>query len=66
MDLKLTPSSTPFFLSACRMARGHEEVSTSQVKRRRGTPWETPTSSNLVATYWGGGECRLFYTRAVC
>ena len=29
MDLKLTLSSTPFFLSACRMTRGHKEVSTS-------------------------------------
>ena len=48
MDLKLTPSSTPIFLYACRMARGHEEVSTSQARRRRGTPREMPTESSLV------------------
>ena len=29
------------------MTRGHEEVSTSQARRRRGTPWETPTAINL-------------------
>ena len=50
MDLKLTPSSTPYlFLYACRMERGHEEVLTSQVGCRKGTPQETPTSSSLVA-----------------
>ena len=32
------------------MARGHKEVSTSQVRRKRGTPRETPTASSLVAT----------------
>ena len=31
------------------MERGHEEVLTSQARRRRGTPRETPTASNLVA-----------------
>ena len=31
------------------MARGHEEASTSQVVRKRGTPRETPTVSSLVA-----------------
>ena len=31
------------------MTRGHEEVSISQARLRRGTPWETPTASNLVA-----------------
>ena len=30
------------------MVRGHEEVSTSQVGRRRGTPRETPIPSSLV------------------
>ena len=30
------------------MARSHEKVSTSQAGCRRGTPWETPTASNLV------------------
>ena len=40
IDLKLTPSSYLFFfnLFACRMTIGHEEVSTSQVGRIRGTP----------------------------
>ena len=32
------------------MTRGHEEVSTSQAGRRRGTLRETPTASSLVAT----------------
>ena len=54
MALKLTPYSTLllfiyFFLLACRMERCHEEVSTSQFGRRRGTPQETPTASSLVA-----------------
>ena len=31
------------------MERGHEEVLTSQARHRRGTPWETPTASSLVA-----------------
>ena len=48
MDLKLTPSSTPPFLSTCRMAIGHEEVSTSQVGHRRDTPRGMPTTSSLV------------------
>ena len=30
------------------MARGHEEISTSQVGRRRGTPREMPTVSSVV------------------
>ena len=30
------------------MTRGHEETSTSQVGRKRGTSWETPTVSSLV------------------
>ena len=37
-----------FFLFACRMAKGYEEVSSSQVGRQRGTPGETPTVSSLV------------------
>ena len=32
------------------MVRGHEEASTSQVGRKRGSPKETPTVSSLVAT----------------
>ena len=40
----------PFFscLFACRMVRGHEEASTSQVGRKRGNPLETPMVSSLV------------------
>ena len=30
------------------MARSHKEASTSQVRHKRGTPWETPTVSSLV------------------
>ena len=37
-----------FYLFACRMARGHEEASTSQAGRKRGTPRETPIVSRLV------------------
>ena len=41
------------------MARGHKEVSTSQIGRRRGTPQETPIASSLVVfTY--AEELRLF------
>ena len=49
MDLILTPSSSLFFLFACRMARGREKVSTSHAGRRRDTPWEPPTASSPVA-----------------
>ena len=38
MDLKLTPFSFCSFLFACRMTRGHKEVSTSQAGSRGGTP----------------------------
>ena len=31
------------------MAIGHEEASTNQAERKRGTPQETPTVSSLVA-----------------
>ena len=41
----------PFFLFfARRMKRGHEETSTSQAGRKRGTLWETPIIRSLVAT----------------
>ena len=40
----------PFcWLFACRMVRGQEETSTSQAGCRRGTTWEMPTASSLVA-----------------
>ena len=32
------------------MARGQEETYTNQTGRKRGTPWESPTASSLVAT----------------
>ena len=50
MDLKLTSSTFFFFFffSACRMARGHEEVLTSQARHKRGAPREMPTASSLV------------------
>ena len=41
------------------MARDHEEVSTSQAGRRRGTLRETPTASSLVATM-SAEELRLY------
>ena len=49
MDLRLTPSSSLSFLFSCRMEKDHEEVSTSKAGRRRGTPREMPTASNLIA-----------------
>ena len=62
IDLKLTPSSYLFFflnLFACRMTIGHEEVSTSQVGRIRGTPWETLIISYVVAAMFEE-ELRLY------
>ena len=57
------PQVGPFFysifLSACRMARGHEEVSTSQARRRRGPPREMPTASSLVVAMYAE-ELRLY------
>ena len=38
-----------FCLFACRMTRGHEETSTSQARRKRGTSRETPTVNSLIA-----------------
>ena len=56
MGLKLIPF---FYLSTFRMARGHEEAFTSQVGRKKGTPWETPIVSSLVAAM-SVEELRLF------
>ena len=44
------PPPPLFFLFSCRMARGYEEVSRSQVGRRRVTPQEMPTANSLVVT----------------
>ena len=41
------------------MSRGHEEVSTSQAGRMRGTPRETPIASSLVAAM-SAEELRLY------
>ena len=41
------------------MARSHKEVLTSQAGHRRGTSWETPTTSNLVAAM-SVDELRLY------
>ena len=41
------------------MARGHEEISTSQVGRRRGTPREMPTVSSVVVAM-SAEELRLY------
>ena len=50
-----------FFFFACKMARGHEEVSTSQVRHRRGTPREKSTTSSLVAAM--STKERLLYSQ---
>ena len=56
-----TDPSCPFFfcLFACRMAIGYEEVSSSQVRRQRGTPLEMLTTSSLV-TAMSAEELRLY------
>ena len=56
MGLKLIPF---FYLFAFRMARAHEEAFTNQAGRKRGTPWETPIVSSLVAAMFVE-ELRLF------
>ena len=40
---------SPVELKPCRMARGHKEASTSQARRKRGTPREMPMASSLLA-----------------
>ena len=37
-------------LFSCRMMRGQEETSTSQVRHRKGSSHESPTASSLVAS----------------
>ena len=39
-----------FFLSACRMARGQEETSTSQPGRKRGLTQGTPSTSSIISS----------------
>ena len=49
--MELTPlSSVLLLLSACSMARGQEETSTSQAKRRRGPGWDMPSSSSIISS----------------
>ena len=38
-----------FLLSACSMARGKEETSTSQAGRRRGPSRDTPSASSIIS-----------------
>ena len=65
MDLKLTPYVFFLFcfvlllLLAYRMARGYEEVSSSQVRCRRVIPRETPTASSIVVAMFVE-ELRLY------
>ena len=49
--MELTPLSSPLLLfSACSMARGQEETSTSQAGRRRGPSRDLPYVSNLISS----------------
>ena len=49
--MELTPlSSVLLLLSACSMARGQEETSTSQVGRRRGLGWDMPFASSIISS----------------
>ena len=49
--MELTPfSSVLLLLSACSMARGQEETSTSQVGRRRGVGQDTPSASSIISS----------------
>ena len=42
--------SPPLLLSACNMARGQEETSTSQVGRRRGPSRKSPSASSIISS----------------
>ena len=49
--MELTPFSfVLLLLSACSMARGQEETSTSQAGRRRGLGRDTPSASNIISS----------------
>ena len=43
--------SPTVLLSACSMARGQEETSTSQVGRRRGPSQESPSASSIISSF---------------
>ena len=55
----MCPLNAYLCLFSCRIMRGHEETSTSQGGRTRGTSWETPIVSSLVAAMFVE-ELRLF------
>ena len=44
------PRIDPCSLFICRMMRGQEEISISQVGRRKGSSRESPTASSLVSS----------------
>ena len=49
--MELTPFSfVLLLLSACSMARGQEETSTSQAGRRRGPSRDMPSASNIISS----------------
>ena len=49
--MELTSLSTVLLLlSACSMARGQEETSTSQVGRMRGPGRDTPSTSSIISS----------------
>ena len=49
-----------FFLSACRMARGEKETSTSQAGGKRGSTWGTPSTSSIISSL-SMDELRAYY-----
>ena len=49
--MELIPLSSPLLLlSACSMARGQEETSTSQARCRRGPSRDMPSASSLISS----------------
>ena len=49
--MKLIPlSSALLLLSACNMARGQEETSTSQAGHRRGPSRDTPSANSIISS----------------
>ena len=50
-DMELIPLSfLLLLLSACSMAGGQEETSTSQARHRRGPNWDTTSASSLISS----------------
>ena len=59
--MELIPlSSALLLLSACGMARGQEETSTSQAGCTRGTSWDMPSASSLISSL-SMEELRSYY-----